>query len=193
MTDNTKSAVPAKQVASPAPAAPVVAPATKSFYKFNTAAAAATAREEIAKVAQSVSVGGKGGGRSKPSLNICCAEGNRKSIKLSKSLYEGLFGEVDEDSDPRELQVLRDGMNLYLSEEFPEDTDSFPFSNPTSMMVYDTSLVLWMVDAFKIDFSKGRSKTGKRTSRSFQNIKIVTPEKGSEDKPYAIIDMTKSI
>lgn len=193
MTENTKSAVPVKQVASPAPAAPVGVPATKSFYKFNTAEAATAVREEISKVAQSVSVGGKCGGRSKPSLNICCAEGNRKSIKLSKSLYEGLFGEVDEDSDPRELQVLRNGMNLYLSEKFPEDTDSFPFSNPTSMMVYNAALVLWMVDAFNLDFSNGRSKTGKRTSRSFQNIEIVTPEKGSKDKPYAIIDMTKSI
>jgi len=191
MAENTKSVAPAKQTASSAPAAPAPvaapAPATKSFYKFNTAVAAATAREEISKAAQSVSNGGKGGGRGKPSLNICCAEGNRKSIKLSKSLYEGLFGEIDEDSDPRELQVLRDGMNLYLSEEFPEDTDSFPFSSATSLMVYNAALVFWMVDAFNLDFSKGR------TSRSFQNIEIVIPEKGSTDKPYCIIDMSKPL
>jgi len=42
-----------------------------------------------------------------------------------------------------------------------------------------------MVDVFDLDFSNGR------TSRSYQKIEIVMPEEGSEDKPYAIIDMTR--
>jgi len=78
-------------------------------------------------------------------------------------------------------------MNLIISEKFPNVKESFEFSNQTSMMVYNASLVLWMVDVFDLDFSNGR------TSRSFQKIKIVMPEVGSTDKPYAIIDMTQPL
>ena len=199
MTQDTKSVVPVEKAATPVaplatapaavPAATVAATATgtNSFYGFNTAKAAVAVREEISKVSQSAGVGGKGGGRSVLSLNVCCAAGNRKSLKLSKSLYEELFGEVDEDSEPRQLQVLRDGMNLYISEEFPEDTDSFPFSNSTSMMVYNAALVLWMVEAFGLNFSGGR------TSNSYQQVKIITPDKDGKEKPYAIIDMSKPL
>ena len=163
------------------------APDSKSFYRFDTAKAVQSTLKEIAKTKQAVKAGGKRGGKGVPSLNLCCADGNRKSLKLSKTLFERLFGTLDEEAKPKELQVLRDGTNLIISENFPDVKESFPFSNPTSMMVYNASLVLWMVEVFGLDFSNGR------TSRSFQKIEIVMPEKGSTNKPYAIIDMARPV
>ena len=156
----------------------------KSFYKFNTSTAEHATQEELSKLGR-VSTG-NGSGRSVLSFNVCCAEGNRKSIKLSKSLYESLFGAIDEDADPKELQVLKDGTNLIIGEDLPGVSESFAFSNPTSMMVYGT-LTLWIVKAFKLDFTNGR------TSRSYQRIEVVTPENGGKEKPYAIIDMTRPL
>ena len=157
----------------------------KSFYRFNTSTVEHATREELSKLGQ-VSTG-NGKGRSVLSLNICCAEGNRKSLKLSKSLYESLFGAIDEDADPKELQVLKDGTNLIIGEELPDVSESFAFSNPTSMMVYDATLTLWIVKVFNLDFSKGR------TSRSYQQIDVVSPKNGGKEKPYAIIDMTRPL
>ena len=157
---------------------------SKSFYKFNTSAVEHATQEELSKLGR-VSTG-NGNGRSVLSLNVCCAEGNRKSIKLSKSLYESLLGEIDEDADPKELQVLKDGTNLIIGEELPGATNSFAFSNPTSMMIYG-ALCLWIVKVFNLDFSNGR------TSRSYQRIEVVTPENGGKEKPYAIIDMTRPL
>jgi len=99
------------------------APASKSFYGFDTAKALQTTLEEMSKAKQAVKASGKGGGRGVPSLNLCCADGNRKSLKLSKSLYESLYGDIDEDAEAIYLQVLRDGTNLIISEKFPDVKD----------------------------------------------------------------------
>jgi hypothetical protein len=165
-------------VASPAPAS-----ASENFFKFNTATVERVTTKELLKFGGTSKGGGK---KSTLSLNICCAEGNRKSLKLSKSLYECLFGEINKNSDPRALQLVRDGKNLIIGEDLPGVSDSFDFSNPTSLTIYG-SLVLWIVDKFNLDFSNGR------TSRSFQHIEVVTPADGGTQKPYAVINMTRPL
>jgi len=164
----------------------------KGFYNSKSATLERVTLAEVSKYEQS-SRGG-GGSRGVHSFGICCAEGNRKSLKLSKTLYAALYGEIDEDAEPRFLQVQKDGTDLFISEKFADadDDESFQFSNPTSAMVYNIGLVRWVADVFNLDFSKNANGKG-RTSRSFQHIKVVTPEKGSTEKPYAIIDMTRQV
>ena len=164
------------------------APAKKGFYShFDSASAERVTLAEVEKFA-TFSKGG-GGARGVHSFNVCCAQGNRHSLKLSKSLYAELYGEIDADSDAKALQVLKDGKNLIISEKFPDvdDSESFPFSTASSCMIYHGGLVRWIASAFELDFSNGR------TSRSFQHIQVVTPETGSDEKPYAIIDLSRPV
>ena len=110
------------------------------------------------------------------SLNICCADGNRKSLKLSNALFDAL-------GSPASLQVLHEGEHLILGEELLEDTATVRFSkSKTSHMIYSATLVLWAVEHFGLDFSNGR------TSRSFQQIEVVEQE-AEGAKPFARIDM----
>jgi len=165
-----------------------IAPAKKGFYsRFDSASAERATLAEVAKFAPS-SRGG-GGARGVHSFNICCAQGNRHSLKLSKSLYAELYGEIDADSEAKSLQVLKDGKNLVISEKFPDidDSESFPFSTASSCMVYHGGLVRWIASSFGLDFSNGR------TSRSFQHIEVVAPETGSSEKPYAVIDLSRPV
>lgn len=152
------------------------------------------ARDEVSKPKPSIAIdfgkaedipldesvkSGRRGGNGVMSLNICCADGNRKSAKLSKSLYEAL--------DAASLQVLKQDDYLVIGEKLANVKKSYEFSNPTSTMIYHAALVQSIVKAFNLDFGNGR------TSRSFQNIEIVMPDEGTNVKPYAIIDMSKPV
>jgi hypothetical protein len=99
----------------------------------------------------------------KYSVNIVCAQKNRKSISLSRGLFEKLALQRDVF-----LTLYADDRIIAIS-SLAIDTKSvkYSFSNETSRLIYNTSLVYFLVDTFNLDYST-------RTSLSFSNIDFDT-------------------
>jgi len=122
---------------------------------------------------------GSKGGKNILSLGVQYPDGNTCALRFSKTLKEQL-------GNPKTIQAMADGMNLIIGNNIDKDEDAISFSFPEGegkVNLYNVPLLNWIVSEFSLDYSRGR------TSRSFNNIKIVEEENGAT---YAVIDMTKS-
>ena len=110
------------------------------------------------------------------SLSVVNAKGNGKRIRFSGALHDAL-------GNPISVQVVKDGNRLVVGERLPGAEKTYRFSpDEVTNIIYSAVLVFWLTEKFGLDYSD-------RTSRTFTDIKIVSPADGTSS--YAIVDMTK--
>lgn len=97
------------------------------------------------------------------SVNIVCAQDNRKSITLSKKLADklglttGVYITV----------YANDGLIALSPVSIDENALSCSFSNTNDRIIYNASLVRFLVTTFELDYND-------RTSLSFRNIEFAS-------------------
>ena len=96
-------------------------------------------------------------------VNIVCAQGNRKSITLSKKLADklglttGVYITV----------YANDGLIALSPVSIDENSLLYSFSNDKDHIIYNASLVHFLATTFELDYNN-------RTSRSYRNIEFTS-------------------
>jgi hypothetical protein len=110
------------------------------------------------------------------SLNLVCANGNRKSMTVSKKLAERLILA----SNVYVTVYDTDGCIALSSALIDEASVSYKFSNNRDYIVYNAALVQFLAETFELDYTQ-------RTSISFRDIIFTT----CSDIPVAIVTLKK--
>jgi hypothetical protein len=99
----------------------------------------------------------RGGG--KYSVNLVCAKGNRKSLRVSKKLAE----ELALTTDVYITVYAENGLIALSPAALNEDSVSYSFSNDKDRIVYNAALAYFLADTFGLDYEN-------YTSHSFGNV-----------------------
>ena len=95
----------------------------------------------------------------KYSVNLVCAKGNRKSLRVSKKLAE----ELALTTDVYITVYAENGLIALSPAAINGDSVSYSFSNDKDRFVYNAALTYFLAETFELDYEK-------HTSYSFNNV-----------------------